>query len=112
VEDEDVVRRLVKQVLEQSGYAVLEARDGHEALELGRSRAIDLLLTDMVMPKLGGLEVATALREAKPELKVIYMSGYAEGVLEPGVLGSGTALLEKPFSFAALTEKVRGLLDG
>jgi PAS domain S-box-containing protein len=111
VEDEDVVRRLVKQVLEQNGYTVLEAHDGQEALELGRGRAIDLLLTDMVMPKLGGLEVATALREAQPELKVIYMSGYAEGVLEPGVLGSSTRLLEKPFGFAALTEQVRNLLD-
>ena len=111
VEDEDVVRRLVKQVLEQSGYAVVEARDGAQALELGRSRPIDLLLTDMVMPKLGGVEVAAALRESRPELKVLYMSGYAEGALEPGMLGAGTTLLEKPFSFATLTEKVRGLLD-
>ena len=112
VEDEEVVRRLVKQVLEQAGYAVLEARDGLEALELGRTSRIDLLLTDMVMPKLGGLEVAAELRASRPDLKVLYMSGYAEGALEPGALGTGTNLLEKPFSFAALTDKVRGLLDG
>jgi PAS domain S-box-containing protein len=111
VEDEDVVRRLVRQVLEQSGYAVLEARDGAQALELGRGRPVDLLLTDMVMPKLGGVEIAAALREARPELKVLYMSGYAEGALAPGALGPATTLLEKPFSFATLTEKVRGLLD-
>jgi PAS domain S-box-containing protein len=111
VEDEDVVRRLVKQVLEQSGYAVLEARDGAQALELGRDRPVDLLLTDMVMPKLGGVEVAAALRKVRPELKVLYMSGYAEGALAPGALGPATTLLEKPFSFATLTEKVRGLLD-
>jgi CheY-like chemotaxis protein len=112
VEDEDVVRRLVKQVLEQAGYAVLEARDGLEALELGRTTRVDLLLTDMVMPKLGGLEVAAELRKLRPDLKVLYMSGYAEGALEPGALGTDTSLLEKPFSFAALTDKVRGLLDG
>ena len=111
VEDEDVVRRLVKQVLEQSGYAVLEACDGVQALEVGRGRTVDLLVTDMVMPKLGGVEVAAALREHRPDLKVLYMSGYAEGALGPGTLGAGTTLLEKPFSFATLTEKVRGLLD-
>ena len=111
VEDEDVVRKLVKQVLEQSGYAVLEASDGAQALELGRSRNVDLLVTDMVMPKLGGVEVAAALRRHRPELKVLYMSGYAEGALAPGTLGTATTLLEKPFTFATLTEKVRALLD-
>jgi PAS domain S-box-containing protein len=112
VEDEDVVRRLVRQVLEQNGYAVLEARDGLEAVELGRTTRVDLLLTDMVMPKLGGLEVAAELRALRPDLKVLYMSGYAEGALGPGALGADTSLLEKPFSFAALTDAVRGLLDG
>ncbi len=112
VEDEEVVRRLVRQVLENEGYRVLEAGDGEAALEVASSAEIDLLLTDLVMPKVGGREVADALRRANPELKVIYMSGYADGaILENGVLQPGTELLEKPFAFAALTEKVRRVLD-
>jgi two-component system, cell cycle sensor histidine kinase and response regulator CckA len=112
VEDEDVVRRLVRQVLENDGYRVLEAADGAAALEVARSEEVDLLLTDLVMPKVGGREVADGLRRANPELKVIYMSGYADGaILENGVLQPGTELLEKPFAFAALTEKVRRVLD-
>jgi CheY-like chemotaxis protein len=112
VEDEDVVRRLVRQVLENDGYRVLEAADGAAALEVARADEVDLLLTDLVMPKVGGREVADGLRRANPELKVIYMSGYADGaILENGVLQPGTELLEKPFAFAALTEKVRRVLD-
>ncbi|HWN22571.1 MAG TPA: ATP-binding protein [Gaiellaceae bacterium] len=113
VEDEDVVRRLVRQVLENGGYRVLEAGDGEAALELARTAQVDLLLTDLVMPKIGGREVADGLRRTNPGLKVIYMSGYADGaILENGVLQPGTELLEKPFAFAALTEKVRSVLDG
>ncbi|HXH89431.1 MAG TPA: PAS domain S-box protein [Gaiellaceae bacterium] len=111
VEDEDVVRKLVKHMLEQNGFAVIEARDGDEAIEVGSGHAVDLLITDMVMPKRGGLEVATALRALRPELKVLFMSGYAEGAIAPGALGAGSALLEKPFDFATLTAKVRTLLD-
>jgi PAS domain S-box-containing protein len=113
VEDEEVVRRLVRQVLENDGYRVLEAQDGEVALELARSAPVDLLLTDLVMPKVGGREVADGLRRTNPDLKVIYMSGYADGaILENGVLQAGTELLEKPFAFSALTEKVRSVLDG
>jgi len=91
---------------------VLEAADGEAALEVARSEDVDLLLTDLVMPKVGGREVADGLRRANPELKVIYMSGYADGeILKNGVLQPGTELLEKPFAFAALTEKVRRVLD-
>ncbi|MBA3346927.1 MAG: response regulator [Actinobacteria bacterium] len=113
VEDEEVVRRLVRQVLEGGGYRVLEAADGGEALGLGRAHRVDLLLTDMVMPKLGGSEVAEQLRLATPELKVIYMSGYADGgILANGTLHAGTELIEKPFAFADLLARVRRVLDG
>ena len=113
VEDEEVVRRLVRQVLENGGYRVLEAPDGEAALEVAAAADVDLLLTDLVMPKVGGREVADGLRRRNPGLKVIYMSGYADGaILENGVLQPGTELLEKPFAFAALTEKVRAVLDG
>ncbi len=113
VEDEEVVRRLVRQVLEGAGYRVLEAADGGEAIELARDGHVDLLLTDLVMPKLGGREVAAELRRALPDLKVIYMSGYADGgILENGLLQPGTELLEKPFAFADLTGRVRRVLAG
>ncbi len=113
VEDEDVVRRLVRQVLEGAGYRVLEAADGGAAIELAREGHVDLLLTDLVMPKLGGREVAAELRRTLPDLKVIYMSGYADGgILENGLLQPGTELLEKPFAFADLTGRVRRVLAG
>ena len=112
VEDEEVVRRLVRQVLETAGYEVLEASDGEEALVVGRTRPADLLLTDLVMPRLGGREVADRLREHAPGLKVIYMSGYADAtLLENGALQPGTELLEKPFTFATLTDTVRRVLE-
>ena len=106
VEDEEVVRRLLRQVLEQAGYDVLEAADGAEALSLAATCRVDLLLTDMTMPGLNGREVAERLRAERPDLKVIYMSGYADGALEQGV-----EVLEKPFTFDVLTAKVGGVLE-
>jgi two-component system cell cycle sensor histidine kinase/response regulator CckA len=111
VEDEEVVRSLVVQVLEGEGYRALMARDGEDALALAATNPVDLLLTDLTMPKLGGRELAEQLRVAHPELKVVYMSGYAEGgILSDGVLPPATAFLSKPFTFTELAEKVRGLL--
>jgi two-component system, cell cycle sensor histidine kinase and response regulator CckA len=111
VEDEEVVRSLVVQVLEGEGYRALVARDGEDALELAEHNHVDVLLTDLTMPKLGGRELAETLRATHPELKVVYMSGYAEGgILSDGVLPPATAFLSKPFTFAELAEKVRGLL--
>ena len=111
VEDEDVVRSLVVQVLEGEGYRALVAMDGEDALALAAENHVDLLLTDLTMPKLGGRELAEQLRVAHPELKVVYMSGYAEGgILSDGVLPPATAFLSKPFTFTELAEKVRSLL--
>ena len=111
VEDEEVVRSLVVQVLEGAGYRALIAHDGENALALARQNHVDLLLTDLTMPRLGGRELAEQLRESHPELKVVYMSGYADdGILSDGVLPPETAFLSKPFTFAELAEKVRSLL--
>ena len=107
VEDEDVVRRLVTQVLEQAGYDVVEAADGTEAIAVAAVRPIDLLLTDMTMPGLTGREVAERVRATHPELKVVYMSGYADGA----ALEHGVEVLEKPFTFDVLTEKVGRVLE-
>ena len=112
VEDEDVVRGLVRQVLQGVGFEVLVARDGDEAFALAAEHHVDVLLTDLMLPKQGGHEVAERLRASHPELKVVYMSGYAESELfSDGVLPAGTALLEKPFTFSELTDKVQGLVS-
>jgi two-component system cell cycle sensor histidine kinase/response regulator CckA len=111
VEDEDVVRGLVRQVLAGAGFEVLVARDGEEAFALAAENPVDVLLTDLLMPKLGGQEVAEQLRASHPDLKVVYMSGYAEsGLFSDGGLPPGTAFLEKPFTFSELTERVQGVL--
>jgi PAS domain S-box-containing protein len=111
VEDEEVVRSLVVQVLEGEGYKALVARDGEDALALAEDHHVDLLLTDLTMPKIGGRELAERLRSKHPSLKVVYMSGYADGgILSDGVLPPETAFLSKPFTFAELAEKVRDLL--
>jgi PAS domain S-box-containing protein len=114
VEDEDAVCSLVKEVLESSGYEVLEAKGAHEALEVGErhKKHIHLLLTDVVMPHMSGRELAEHLAPLHPETKVLYMSGYADhAVLHHSLLDPGTALLQKPFTAEALARKLREVLD-
>ena len=114
VEDETVVRQLVAEILETSGYAVLTAGDGPSALELVRRQndSIDLLLTDVVMPGMSGPEVAKAVISLRPGTQVLYMSGYTDSAIgHHGVLEPGIAFLQKPFSADDLTRKVRSLLD-
>jgi CheY-like chemotaxis protein len=115
VEDEAVVRQLVAEILETSGYSVLPAGDGPSALEILRRHngTVDLLVTDVVMPGMSGPEVATAVTAMRPGTQVLYISGYTDqaighhGVLEPGI-----AFLQKPFSADDLARKVRHVLDG
>jgi CheY-like chemotaxis protein len=114
VEDEAVERQLVAEILETTGYAVLQASDGPSALELLRrdSYPIDLLLTDVVMPGMSGPEVAHAVTTMRPGTHVLYMSGYTDSAIgHHGVLEPGIAFLQKPFSAQDLTSKVRVLLD-
>jgi CheY-like chemotaxis protein len=112
VEDEDVVRGLVRQVLQGVGFDVLVARDGEEAFAIAEQHHVDVLLSDLMMPNIGGREVAARLRASHPELRVVYMSGLAEGGLfSDGPLPAGTAFLEKPFTFSELTERVQSVLD-
>ena len=114
VEDEDVVRNLVREILERNGYVVLEARNGAKALELGRGFVdpIHLLVTDVVMPKMSGRELAERLVAIHPETRVLYMSGYTDGAIgQQGVLDPQTELLQKPFSFEDLAQRVRKVLD-
>jgi nitrogen-specific signal transduction histidine kinase/CheY-like chemotaxis protein len=114
VEDEDAVRRLCKRVLVASGYHVLEARNGEDALELTARRAgkLDLLVSDLVMPRMGGRQLAAKLRESSPSLRVLFLSGYTEDhALAHDLDGPSDGFLQKPFSPPALANKVRELLD-
>jgi two-component system cell cycle sensor histidine kinase/response regulator CckA len=113
VEDDDLVRKAARRILETEGYKVMEAANGAEALALAQpfAGAIDLLLTDVVMPRMNGRDLATAMRAARPSIKVIYVSGYAAGVLDSEDAGERRAHLRKPFSPAALLGKVREQLD-
>jgi CheY-like chemotaxis protein len=111
-EDEPVVRNMVKRLLEQSGLTLLVAADGHAALELARSHdgPIDVLLTDVVMPNMGGRELAERLAAERPDLRVIYMSGYAEDEsLRAGALGDAV-FMQKPFDPAALTKTIHEVM--
>ena len=114
VEDEEQVRTLVLSVLRRQGYRVLPAAHPGEALLLGEQHpgAIDLLLTDVVMPQMNGPELAKRLRAMRPELKVLCMSGYTdEAIVRHGVLESGAAFIQKPLTPVSLTRKVREVLD-
>jgi two-component system cell cycle sensor histidine kinase/response regulator CckA len=114
VEDEQGVRRLVRDILELYGYSVLEADSGEKALEMQASfeGRIDLLLTDVVMPKMTGRDLAEALELSRPETKVLYLSGYTDRVVvDRGVVAAGASFLQKPFSPEALARKIREVLD-
>ena len=114
VEDEEVVRNLVREILEGNGYTVIEARNGAEALELGRrfKGPIHLLVTDVVMPKMSGRELAERLVTIHRETRILYMSGYTDGAIgHHGVLDPDTEFLQKPFSFDELAQKVRKVID-
>jgi CheY-like chemotaxis protein len=114
VEDEETVRRLTREVLKTQGYTVLEARDGVEALSIFEQRdgTIDLMLTDVVMPRIGGAELARRVWSIRPDMKVVCMSGYTDDAsIHHAVSGASIAFLQKPFTPAALARKVREALD-
>jgi PAS domain S-box-containing protein len=114
VEDEYGVRKLVRKMLMQQGYRVIEASSGEEALRLAGQHdgSIHLLLSDIVMPNMSGRELAQRLCAGRPELKVLYMTGYTEdAIVQHGVLEPGVAVLNKPFLSDSLGRKIREVLD-
>ncbi|MGH7365324.1 MAG: GAF domain-containing protein [Candidatus Rokuibacteriota bacterium] len=114
VEDEEDVRALAREVLERQGYTVLEAGDGAEALGVCETAGdrIDVILTDVVMPRMGGRELADRVRATRPAMPVLYMSGYTEdAILRHGVRDASLLLLGKPFTPAELIGKIREVLD-
>jgi PAS domain S-box-containing protein len=113
-EDEDIVRALVVRLLRERGYEVIEAPDGTHALaEAARAGRIDLLLTDVVMTDMSGRELADELHQVRPDLPVLFISGYTdESIAHHGVLAEGVRLLEKPFTAETLAARVREMIDG
>jgi len=115
VADETPVRESVRRLLEAHGYTVIEARDGADALQLYdlNTTGIDLVLTDVTMPGMGGYELVQQLRARQSDIRVLFMSGYAEKPLgSNGVLGSGTGYVAKPFSVNTLMKRLREVLEG
>jgi CheY-like chemotaxis protein len=114
VEDDPKVREVAVRGLESGGYRVLAASGGEEALHLARGEGgpVHLVLTDVVMPGLGGREVARRVLELKPEARVLYVSGYAHDAIgKQGVHDAGIEFLPKPFTASSLLDRVRTLLD-
>ena len=114
VEDEHMVRDLVQEILEEYGYEVLTASNGIEGLELCRKfeGQIQLLITDVVMPRMSGRELAESIGVIRPETRVLYMSGFTDdAVVRHGVLADDMCFIQKPFSAEALATKARELLD-
>jgi two-component system cell cycle sensor histidine kinase/response regulator CckA len=114
VEDSEPVRTLVSWILQNCGYGVTEAGTGDEALSQYKQRQgpIDLLLTDVMMPNISGPELAKQVSALDPSMKVLYMSGHtAAAMVQNGVLNTGAAYIQKPFTPDALVRKVRDVMD-
>jgi len=114
VEDRDTVRKLVQRVLRKAGYTVLEASDGDQALRVceGHAGPVHAVLTDVVMPTMGGRKLVDSLSAIRPGVKVLYMSGYTDNaIVHHGVLDPGVNYIQKPFMPEVLLAKLREVLD-
>jgi hypothetical protein len=114
VEDEAALREFLREVLEASGYSTLVASDGAEALQIADAHAgpIAITVTDVIMPGMTGPQIVELVTQARPEMKVLYISGYSdESVVRHGLIGPGRAFLSKPFGPEALLRKLRESLD-
>jgi CheY-like chemotaxis protein len=113
VEDESVVRQLIVEVLGDLGYRALEASDGPSALRILQSQQrVDLLVTDIGLPGLNGRQLADGARTTRPNLKVLFMTGYAESAAGKAFLDVGMEIVAKPFTMNDLASRIRGMIDG
>jgi CheY-like chemotaxis protein len=113
VDDAEPVRKMVCSMLSSSGYQCMEAADGAEALCIIKegSEPVDLILTDIMMPRMGGTELACRVAALRPDLPIVFMSGYSDDPVVRTLESSPALFLPKPFTAAALNEKVRAALD-
>ncbi len=114
VEDEELVRNMTRKMLETCGYTIIEARDGFEALKIldAEDCQPDLLMTDVVMPQMGGRELAEKINEKMPDMKILFTSGYTDdAVMRKGIIETNTNFIPKPFTFDDLSRKIRKILD-
>jgi CheY-like chemotaxis protein len=114
IDDEPTIRMLISEVLEEHGYAVVEASDGPSAMRILRSDVrIDLLITDVGLPNgMNGRQIADAARQGRPGLKVLFITGYAENaVVGNGHLDRGMQVIAKPFEIDALARKIREIVE-
>jgi CheY-like chemotaxis protein len=113
VDDEAPIRMLARRVLEDAGYRVTEAAGGLDAIELlSKGTTLDLLMADLDMPNLGGDEMVRRIRSTRPDLKVLYVTGHIDRLMDARQLWEGEAFLEKPFTAAGLREAVSLLIHG
>lgn len=114
VDDEAPVRQMQRRILEKNGYQILDAPSGAEAIAMiEKGQALDLLIADLDMPELGGDEMVRRIRMTRPDLKVLYVTGHIDGLLDVrATLWEGEAFLEKPFTADGLREAVALLLYG
>ena len=114
VEDQIEARSVICETLRRRGYTVIEAINGPDAIVKGRQpeTAIDVMLTDVVMPGMGGRRVAEVIRATRPNLRVVYMSGYTDSaIVDHGILEPGVTFVQKPFATDTLLRKIREVLD-
>ena len=114
IEDDETVRQLVIEVLNELGYAAIEARNGDEAIAiLKSSQSLDLMVSDVGLPGLNGRQIATIAREYRPDLQILFMTGYAADATDrPNFLGPGMDLILKPFSMEAIAVRIRSIIGG
>jgi two-component system cell cycle sensor histidine kinase/response regulator CckA len=113
VEDAPMIRRLARQIMQRAGYTVFEAADANQAMMLVETQPrIDVLLTDLIMPGPSGIDLAEQLRTTRPDIRVLFMSGYTDNaIVRNGMLGESAAFLQKPFTPEELLRKLRNVLD-
>ncbi len=114
VEDDDSVRELASEILQMNGYEVIEASNGVDAISVfdAQKKPVDLVVTDLIMPQMGGRDLAKHVTPKNPDLKVLFLSGYTDSaVVRQGLLEPGSFFLQKPFTPAELAHKVRQALD-